>query len=254
MDSDGMTLAKIKENFYIKEGVMYWAVDRNKKLKDTPLTRLDIGGYISVKIDGKNYRVHRLMYQLYNNLDTLDSDQKIDHIDGNRLNNHKENLKLHESRSNINEQETKSPYTGVFWKTIPGIWRAKIMVSGKIIELGTFKKLEDGAEAYDIAQIRRDPNNYSLNFPEKLDKYLKYIQENGNHIGPLEKKEPLISSNEKYITYIGNAAGYGTWRAKFVKDNVVHSKTFPYNADGLAAAIKWRNEKHLELYSKPFVK
>lgn len=254
MSEDPITLATIKENFYIKDGVMYWAVDRNKRLKDTPITHLDVDGYISVKIDGKNRRVHKMMYQLYHGIDTLDKSQKIDHVDGNKTNNHGDNLQLRASKPDTNEEERKSPYTGVFWKTTPGIWRAKIMVSGRIIELGSFKKLEDGAEAYDIAQIRRDPNNYSLNFPEKLDQYLKYIQENGNNVGPLEKKEPLIASNEKYITYIGNAAGYGTWRAKFVKDNTVHSKTFPYNADGLAAAIQWRNEKHMELYGKPFTK
>lgn len=94
MSLEKIQLSEILKYFYIKDDVMYWAVDKVKGYKDTMVGGLDNKGYLIVKLNRKNHRVHRMMYQIYNEVATLETLERIDHIDGNKLNNSKENLIL----------------------------------------------------------------------------------------------------------------------------------------------------------------
>jgi hypothetical protein len=81
--------------------------------------------------------------------------QIIDHTDNNKLNNTRNNLRFTtKSFNNRNVQKRKnaaSRYLGVFWRNDCRKWRARIVVNGKPVHLGTFSKEEDAAIAYNSA-------------------------------------------------------------------------------------------------------
>lgn len=252
MGKENITLTEIVEYFYIREGILYWKVDKKKGFKDTPVGGLDAYGYLVVKLNGKNHRIHRLMYQIYNEIEVLETLQKIEHLDGNKLNNVSENLVLREDNKNILTESRSSNYRGVSWRKTPGIWRATIMHGGEVVELGTFRNETDAAEAYDIAQLVKDPECNTLNFQNKLAKYQLSIIENGNPLEKADRKPAKVQSDEKYISYVSNTGGYGRWRVQFTKDGVIHRQFFPHTEPGLVDAIKWRNETYLSLYGQSF--
>lgn len=250
MNNEQLTLETIKKNFYVKEGVLHWVYNKNNGYKDTPITGVDIGGYISVKLQGKNHRVHKIIYQIYHDLEMLEPSIKIDHIDGNKLNNSKENL---QARSTIKEKVKKtSEYRGVCWRTSSGVWRATIKYNDKIVELGNFKNAEDAAEAYDIAQLKKNPNTNTLNFPEKLQKYLDHISEHGDVIGNPNPHKRDIQSGHRYITYTCNQHGFENWKGLIIKDSIRYQKFFPYSEKGLEDAVRWRNETYLSIFGNQY--
>ena len=65
---------------------------------DTPVGTIRKSGYWEIKLSGKIFKVHRLIYFLIN----PDADQSldVDHLDGNKLNNTYKNLRLCTKRIN----------------------------------------------------------------------------------------------------------------------------------------------------------
>jgi len=77
------------------------------------------GGYYKVKINGKCYPAHRLVWVLCNKTD-IESNLVVDHIDRNRKNNNWLNLRLvtpkENSENTVIPRETNTNYTGVHYK------------------------------------------------------------------------------------------------------------------------------------------
>lgn len=256
-DAHPATLSDILANFYIRDNVLMWRVDKDKHpIKDTPAGSFDSDGYLTTQLNGKHHRVHRLMYQIYHNVDELDGTILIDHKDRNKANNSKDNLQLvncFENSHNLSKHpKNKSGYIGVSWRKSTSKWRVNMMCDNKIYELGCFHDVIEAAEAYDIGCLRRDPNNHVLNFPEKKEKYLQYIAENGTAIGHDEKKKCKVQSGYKYVTYMENKTGTKRWKGLIIKDGKNNMAFFPFNDEGLQSAIEWRNAKYLELFGQPF--
>lgn len=86
-----------KELFYFDDnGILYW-----KKLHSRYCCTFKVGdvvgsikkdGYVVARLKGKHVQVHRILYQLYHNIQL--ENEYIDHIDGNPTNNKKDNLRL----------------------------------------------------------------------------------------------------------------------------------------------------------------
>jgi hypothetical protein len=253
-----MTLSEILERFYIKDNVLMRKNDINSYiLKDEPVGSIDKAtGYIKVKINSKKFTVHRIMYQIYHNLEELPIHMLIEHVDGNNLNNSKENLRLVSVVDNNHTMSKSSAntsgYIGVSWEERAKAWRVSIRVEGTKHFLGNYTDHVKAAEAYDVAAIRRDAKNHVLNFPEKKEQYLKHIEEHGVDITERDRKPKGIQSGERHITYVANQSGTPNWRCKIIKDGEKHQKHFQYSSDGLSSAIQWRNATYERLYGRPF--
>ena len=64
-------------------------------------------GYFQVRIEGKSYLQHRILYQLYHNIEL--NNEFIDHMNGIRSDNRKENLRIaSRSENSMNKKVLKS--------------------------------------------------------------------------------------------------------------------------------------------------
>ena len=104
-------------------------------------------GYMTIKIDGKNYHIHRLMAATY--LGHVGGGYRVvvDHVNGVKDDNRLENLQIISNRDNpFKEKKTSSKYTGV--SKFKDKWRSCIRINGVLKYLGDFKNEEDARDAY----------------------------------------------------------------------------------------------------------
>lgn len=116
---------------------------------------LGMKGYWKIRIKGKDYRAHRVVWALAHREDPgLGSDLTIDHIDRNKSNNSASNLRLRDAvgqMENTNWRGGKSKYPGV--ALLPsGRWQAQYYrpgqgAGGKQKYLGTFSSEEQAWNA-----------------------------------------------------------------------------------------------------------
>ena len=127
--------------------------------RDGELIRLKAGtragtlrsdGYRHIRLDGKRYFEHRLIYLMHNpDWDITDTSQKIDHINGIKDDNRIENLRLVTVQENaFNRRDTK----GYCWDMQTKKWKAYIKVNGKDINLGRFAYTTDARLAHVTAK------------------------------------------------------------------------------------------------------
>jgi len=106
-------------------------------------------GYVTIDIDGKRYRAHRLAW-LYVTGEHPRS--MVDHRDNIRNHNWWSNLRLADHQQNGANSRPKrfntSGYKGVYWCKQTEKWRAKINVDRRQIHLGSFSTREEAAAAY----------------------------------------------------------------------------------------------------------
>ena len=120
-------------------------------------------GYKYIKIAGKLYGEHRLVWLMVNG---SFPDCDLDHEDTNKSNNAIDNLRKSTRRQNMTNRNgwAKSGFKGVYPNKRGKPWNAKIRVNGEDINLGNFYVAEDAAKAYDIAAIKANGEFAKLNF------------------------------------------------------------------------------------------
>jgi hypothetical protein len=106
-------------------------------------------GYIKVRIDGKQYSAHRLIWIMHNG--NIPDGLQIDHINGIRDDNRIGNLRLATRNINCQNQHlahnhNKSGLLGVCKQY--GKFKARIEIDGKRRHLGTFFTPEEAHSAY----------------------------------------------------------------------------------------------------------
>jgi len=149
-----LTLEQAKSRFAYcpKEGVLRSALTGNEVGYDW----ISAAGkpYRKVKVKGRIYRVHRIVWLLMTGEWPT---QEIDHEDGNGLNNCWRNLR--QVTSQVNNQNNRlyssnrSGHPGVRWRKDVGKWVAVIDVSGRRIALGHFTEKDEAIAARKAAEV-----------------------------------------------------------------------------------------------------
>lgn len=110
---------------------------------------LNSNGYLVTRFQGKNYYVHRIIWEM--GYGSIPDSMVIDHINGDRTDNHFYNLRLccfYENFRNRVGKENSSGYKGVTWDAQNNKWRAQIKDKYKNIYLGLFNTPEEAYSAY----------------------------------------------------------------------------------------------------------
>lgn len=147
-----LTQERLKEllDYDPETGVFTWKVYRGGRTKKGEKAgNVNGEGYTHIKVDGKQYKAHRLawlyMYGTFPNKD-------IDHINRNKIDNSIYNLREVSNQQNSwNQKVAKnntSGFTGVTWYKRVGKWGAYIKVDYKRKHLGFFAAPEQAHAAY----------------------------------------------------------------------------------------------------------
>ena len=99
-------------------------------------------GYISITLNRKKYKIHRIVGYSFLGLDVDNPKQQIDHIDKNRQNNNMNNLRIVTNQENLFNQTAKG-YTKHGKK-----YEARIKINNKQIYIGMFDTEEEAHQAY----------------------------------------------------------------------------------------------------------
>lgn len=140
---------ELREIFYYNEGILYWRVTRTNSIKVGDIAgHVDSkSGYYRVSINYKNFTLHRVIWNYFNN--TCEG-YVVDHIDGDILNNKIENLRLataaNNSHNSVGKKNSLVPYKGVSLRKKR--FCARITYEGKKIHLGTYATAEEASEVY----------------------------------------------------------------------------------------------------------
>ena len=118
--------------FEYKEGNLYWKVQKAPHVKVGSKVGSPAHGYETVYVDGKNWRIHRLVFLMH--FDYLPS--TIDHINGIRNDNRIENLRAVDNYQNAQNSKlrstSKSGIKGVSWNTNRQKWCVRINTNKKL--------------------------------------------------------------------------------------------------------------------------
>lgn len=156
-----LTQAQVRELFdYDSEnGILIRKTFKSGKRKPCG-HRPILNGYGYVKIHGKKYLAHRIIWFWY--YDSMPNGE-IDHIDRDRINNRIENLRVVSRTENLHNcklsSNNTSGFPGVTWDKQRNKYRAQIRADNKLIRLGQFAAAEEAYLAYQLAKIELYPSS-----------------------------------------------------------------------------------------------
>lgn len=144
----------LQEWFSYEDGQLFWKISRGRaKSGDrtgTVGTSKDHRSYVKVRIKGRQYLLHRLVWVFFYG-DLLEG-MVVDHIDGNTLNNKVENLRMCTvSQNGQNIHRGRGDYSslkGISFSKKQGKYVSQIRVSGKNLWLGSYNTAEEAHQAY----------------------------------------------------------------------------------------------------------
>jgi hypothetical protein len=137
-------------DFNAETGIFTWLVTRGTARGGDVAGYINAFGYRCIRLDGSEYKAHRLVWLYVNG--TWPTGQ-LDHINGIKDDNRLCNLR--EATAAQNQQNRRKPsagntsgHIGVTLDTRRRKWRAVIGVNNAINHLGYFTTLEDARQAY----------------------------------------------------------------------------------------------------------
>lgn len=133
-------------------GRLYWRVtNSNRAVAGSEVAAVRNWGYVGVRLHGKTYQAHRVIWDMMNPGDKLEPGDEIDHIDHNRENNLLANLRKTSRKENSRNlslaRNNTSGTTGVRFDKSRSKWRAEIKVKKQVIHLGRFDTIEEAVTA-----------------------------------------------------------------------------------------------------------
>ena len=143
-------MLKWSEIFYYQDGKLYWLKSGSGRILNKEVGHVTVKGYRTVKIKNKNYQVHRIIWEMFNN--PIPDGFEIDHINRNRDDNKLENLRLCTRSQQISNtglfKTNQTGFRGVSWREDTQKYRSLIYFNGKGIHLGYFKDIKEAGLAY----------------------------------------------------------------------------------------------------------
>ena len=151
-----LTQDRVKELFdYDPEsGVVTRKITTGKRaIKGVVVGSLCSQGYLVVRIDYKQYKLHRIIWLW---MTGRWPDPEVDHEnqirDDNKWKNLRRATRLQNGRNQKLPKRNQSGVCGVSWHKSCRKWLARITVNGKSVYLGTFALLEDARSAREHAE------------------------------------------------------------------------------------------------------
>ena len=141
----GQIMLNYDELFIYDDGLLI------SKKTGTIYCNLDRDGYIRIRVAGKEYRAHRIIWEMHNG--PISEGMLIDHIDRDVFNNRIENLRLATRQQN---NANKGKISGSLPKGVVKVqnkYRARIYHNGKNTSLGMYNTPEEAGQAYHIAAL-----------------------------------------------------------------------------------------------------
>ena len=141
------TQSQVKELFNYSSGNLIWKDRASQRvLAGDILGTPDANNYMTTRLKGKHYKLHRLIFLYHYGY----LPKQIDHVDGDPANNNIENLReCTQSQNEYNKKITSrnsSGVKGVCWDGVNGKWRATIKVNGKQVSVGRYNDLSTARE------------------------------------------------------------------------------------------------------------
>jgi hypothetical protein len=136
-----------------QSGLLRWRVPRGRSTVGDEAGSPNKDGYKTVGLNGKNYKVHRIIWKLVTGNAPA---EQIDHVDLDRANNRWINLREATCCENKQNSRTSasnsSGVKGVSYNKSERKWEAYIMAERRFVFLGRFKTLEKATSA--VADVR----------------------------------------------------------------------------------------------------
>lgn len=127
-----MTQEYANSLFKYKDGKLFWKVTRSVNSFAGKEAGSMIGPYKSVMVDGKNWRVHRIIFLMHHGY----LPKMIDHINTDKLDNRIQNLRPSDEKTNLfnvgRRKDNTSGVKGVSWDKNRGKWVVRISLNKKI--------------------------------------------------------------------------------------------------------------------------
>ncbi len=148
MEKPKLTQERVRELFeYREDGQLIWRVSRGNGVRVGAVAgTLDSHGYLQVGVDGRYYRLHRIVWLYHYG---YFPETGLDHIDQVKLHNRIENLRevshTCNTRNTGNPRDNTSGVKGATWDRARGSWHAQITVAKRNYNLGRFDCLVEAA-------------------------------------------------------------------------------------------------------------
>ena len=142
---------RVKELFYYdaESGMLLWRYGNKRNVKPWQEAKAPNGhGYYTAKIDGKSYRVHRLIWlYVYGSFPQQEIDHKNKIRNDNRLCNLRDVSRSDNCQNLSLPSHNKSGHMGISWVKQRSLWTVYIKVNKKNKWLGCYKDLDDAVAA-----------------------------------------------------------------------------------------------------------
>jgi|TARA_R110000822_G_scaffold926_1_gene3995 hypothetical protein len=143
----------VNDLFDYRDGNLYWKEKLGNHVDiSKPAGSIDQYGYRVIKINGKPYKAHRLIYWMHNpkwDITNNSHHNTVDHKDENKSNNNIKNLRVSgRSAQMCNRSKQKSNTSGeknVYWCEPSSKWQVRVVKDSKMHFGGQFVNKEDAA-------------------------------------------------------------------------------------------------------------
>lgn len=136
-------------------GEFTWKVSRPRAKAGAVAGAIDHYGYVVIRLDGRLYKAHRLVWLYVHGVWPL---KNIDHINRIKNDNRLENLRLADQSINMHNVDvrvgSKSGVAGVTWRADRKKWNARIKIGYKNFNLGLFDNIAAAVAARRDAEAR----------------------------------------------------------------------------------------------------